>query len=125
MYGPNIEEAFVENVEPGRGDRILNIELHHKRSQAGQRSDSATVSAGRLKVPRRAMKELEIGNRRLLQGKLPEARQHLEKAIALYPRFDQAFNNLGVVLMQSGDPQAGKRAFERRCRSTNISHAPM
>ena len=113
VYGPNIEEAFVENVEPGRGDRILNIELHHKRDRAGQRSDSATVSAGRLKVPRKAMKELEIGNQRLVQGKLLEARQHLEKAIALYPRFDQAFNNLGVVLMQSGDPQAGKRAFEK------------
>ncbi|HUS18912.1 MAG TPA: tetratricopeptide repeat protein [Terriglobales bacterium] len=112
-FGPSIEEIQLDNLVPGQGDKIMSLVLHHKNSQANRHSVSATVSASRLKVPRRANREFEKGNRDLAEGKLSQAQKHFERSIELYPQFDQAYNNLGVVLMRMDRPQDGKAAFEK------------
>jgi len=114
VTGTDIEEATVENLSPGRGDRMVNLTLHHKgQKPAKQEKGSSSVSASRLKIPKRALKELDKGNSELAAGKTTDAKAAFQRAIQAYPQFDQAYNNLGVVLMQSGDIQDGKAAFEK------------
>ena len=113
VFGPDIDEALVEGVDPGRTDRIMNIMLHHKRSTVQPNASTAMVSARRLQVPPKAQKELDHGNNALADGRLKDAQKNFEKAIELYPEFDQAYNNLGVVLMQTGDGKGGEAAFSK------------
>src|SRR5262249_33621352 len=103
VFGPDIDEALVEDVDPGRTDRIMNIMLHHKRSTVQPNAGTAMVSAKRLQVPPKAQKELDKGNEALKNKRLDDARSHYTKAIELYPGFDEAENNLGITLMQEGD----------------------
>jgi len=113
VFGPDIDEALVEGVDPGRTDRIMNIMLHHKRSTVQPNASTAMVSAKRLQIPPKAQKELDHGNDALADGRLKDAQKRFEKAIEIYPEFDQAYNNLGVVLMQTGDSKGGEAAFAK------------
>lgn len=112
VFGPEIEETFEDNVEPGRADRFLNISLRRKGEKPLPKS-KGMVSASGLKIPRNAEKELERGNKALADNKLDVAKEHVNKAIELYPQYDEAYNMLGVVLLKSGDTAEGKKAFEK------------
>lgn len=112
VTGATIEEATVDNFSPSRGDRIVSVTLHRKDRTRSSKSAGA-ISARRLKIPRNAQKELQLGNQALAAGNLAEAQQHFEKAIVAYKDFDLAYNNLGVTLMQKGDRHAGQAAFEK------------
>lgn len=113
ITSPEFEEATAMDLEPGRGDRIVNMSLHRKGDVAAKKKHAGVVAANRLKIPKGAQKELEKANVALAAGRLPEARAGFEKAIAQYASFDQAYNNLGVVLMQLGEREKGKAAFEK------------
>jgi len=114
VFGSNIDEAWADNVQPGLGDRMVTIRIHAKGEKpADTGKGGAMISAATLAVPPKAEREFDKGNQALTDGKLPEARKHFEAAIALYPQYDTAYNNLGVTLMKSGDAVAGKQAFEK------------
>jgi tetratricopeptide (TPR) repeat protein len=112
VYGADIEDTAVDDLQPGRGDRVTTIVLRRKKTQSELKAANTTmVDAKRLHVPAKAQKELDKGNSALAAGDFKDARKGFEKAIELYPEFDQAYNNLGVVLMQTGEPEAGEKAF--------------
>jgi Tfp pilus assembly protein PilF len=113
VTGPSIEEALVDDVEPARGDKLINVALHRKLTKEELKAQKATVSAQRLRVPRKAQKQLDKGDAALKTGKLQVAAAHYSKAVNLYPQFEEAENNLGIVLMQEGKNAEGKKAFER------------
>jgi tetratricopeptide (TPR) repeat protein len=112
VFGSEIEEAFADNVEPGRADRMLNITIR-KKGEKAVKGGKGTVSAAGLKIPGKAEKELEKGTVALADGKLEAARDHFQKAIDAYPKYEVAYNNLGVVLMKQGDTTGGQQAFEK------------
>jgi Tetratricopeptide repeat len=112
VFGPEIEETFQDNVEPGRADKFMNISLRRK-GEKPMPKDKGMVSANGLRIPHKAQKELEKGNKALAENKLDVAKEHINKAIELYPQFDEAYNMLGVVLLKSGDTMDGKKAFEK------------
>ena len=113
VTGADIEESVADDVQPGRGDRLMTIVLHHKGSKQKPKAGKGTIAVNRLRVPKKAQKELEQGDRELAKGHLQRAKASFEKAIEIYPSYDQAYNNLGVALMQTGDRQGGKQAFEK------------
>jgi tetratricopeptide (TPR) repeat protein len=119
VTGPDIEEVQLDNLVPGQGDKIMSVVLRHKGSASARRGADGLVSASRLNIPRKARKELEKGNKDLADGKLPQAQKHFENAVAVYPQFDQAYNNLGVVLMQTGHFAEGKAAFQKAVASND------
>jgi tetratricopeptide (TPR) repeat protein len=73
----------------------------------------AMVSALDLNVPGSAKKEFQKGADAMQQGDNPTALKHLLKAVDIYPQYAMAWNHLGVIFMQSGDPAHGKEAFEK------------
>jgi tetratricopeptide (TPR) repeat protein len=113
VFGSEIEEQWAEGVEPGRGDRMLNMVVRRKGEKPLGKSDKGIISASGLRIPPKADKELEKGNKALADNKLDLAKEHIDKAIELYPQFDQAYNMLGVVLLKTGDAAGGKKAFEK------------
>jgi tetratricopeptide (TPR) repeat protein len=123
VTGSKIQEVSIESVQPAKGDRLLTIVLHPKLSKERQKARDAAVSAARLRVPKKAQKEVEKGNRAWKDEKLDLARKHFEKAIQIYPQFDEAENDLGLVLMQQGERQGAQAAFERAV-AANGKYAP-
>ncbi len=111
ITGTDIEELTAQNLQPGQGDRVVNLTLHRKVER--QQTAGGTISASRLKIPKHARKEWQKGNTALAEGKLAQAREAYGRAVAAYPQYDQAYNNLGVALMRSGETAQGKAAFEK------------
>ncbi len=113
VFGPEIEEAFVERVEPAFGGSMLSVTLRRKGQPAIVKATSSTVAAVRLNVPPKAVKELEKGARALAARSFPEAQRSFEKAIEIYPNYDMAYNNLGVTLIEQGNVQGARQAFAK------------
>jgi tetratricopeptide (TPR) repeat protein len=110
VSGLDIEEENIENVEPAAGDRVLNITIRRKGEKRG---NGGVVAANTLKVPGKAEKELDRGNKALEDKKLPEARDHFQKAIELYPQYDLAYNGLGATLVELHDMDGARSAFQK------------
>ncbi len=114
VFGPEIEEVFVERIEPAFGGSMVAVSLR-RRGQASPSTKIAKtpIAAVRLNIPAKAQKELDKGSQALANSSLDDARRSFEKAIEIYPNYDLAFNNLGVTLMQQGDIEGGRKAFEK------------
>jgi tetratricopeptide (TPR) repeat protein len=112
VSGPTIEESLVDDVQPARGDKLVTVVLHRRLTKEELKAQKTTVSAQRLRVPRKAQKQLDKGDAALKKGNLRVAAAHYTKAVNLYPQFEEAENNLGIVLMQEGKNAEGKNAFE-------------
>lgn len=52
-----------------------------------------------------------LGVARMQQGRLDEARAHLERALEINPRSPQARNNLGQIALREGDWEEAERQF--------------
>ena len=55
-----------------------------------------TVSVNELKLPDKALKELQRSDKALRAGNIRESAEHLEKALAIYPNLPFAHNQLGL-----------------------------
>lgn len=114
------------------GEKFTNADLNntiHVSSQASMNFDiqmqarkvpdfsglgaSAFVSASDLAVPNRARKELDKSNELIRRHELQQAIEKLEKAIAIYPQYALAYNNLGVLYSQLGDRRHENEALQK------------
>ena len=66
-------------------------------------SSRSTVSAAELNVPDKARKEVDKANEAMAELNYKKAMEHLNKAIALAPRYATAFNNLSVLYARMND----------------------
>jgi Tfp pilus assembly protein PilF len=83
----------------------------------GPQGDGAVVTAQSLKVPKQARKLLERAQQEATAGKGARARQHLEKAIAIYPEFAVAWCELGKLQVSGGGLDSARASFERALRA--------
>lgn len=72
---------------------------------------AGTISADDLNIPEKARSQLEKGAKAFSTGKVEDAIQAIRKAIEIFPRYAQAYNNLGVALTSKGDHTAAGQAF--------------
>lgn len=92
--------------------RVPRTEDAEKQVQEA-RTQEALISALDMRVPDKAKKEFERGEKARLEGRLDEAKKRYESAVGVYPEYARAYNSLGVVLTTLDDPEAGIRAWER------------
>lgn len=121
VYGTGIEEAIVENVVPAEGDRMLTVSIRHKGET--RNAGGGVVSANALKIPKKAEKEFNRGDKAFEKKNYPQARDHFQKAIELYPSYDAAFNGLGATLVQMDSIDGARAAFEKSIQ-VNDKFAP-
>src|SRR5580700_4012070 len=61
----------------------------------GAKPGGATVSASDLKVPKKASQEFDKAIKLIAKHQWQKAIEQLNKAVALYPSYGEAYNNLG------------------------------
>ena len=83
---------------------IITIILKEKKGATKSSAGGATVSPGELDpaVPAAAKKEFDRSAAASREGKSAEAIAYLQKAIAIYPRYLKAHNDLGAQLLIQG-----------------------
>lgn len=97
--------VVTETVQVYRGaPTVLNVTLRPLNSVTGNRTGPSTVSVAELseKVPDKARKEFEKATAAGASGRTDEAIEHLRKAIAIFPSFVRARNDLGTYLLSQG-----------------------
>ena len=109
-------EVSTEPVQVFRGaPSIVTLTLKEKASSVKVTSGAKTASVTELSqnIPSGAKKEFDKASRALHDGKTEEALAHLRKAIALYPGFVMAHNDLGAQLLGLGKPDEAAGEFRQ------------
>lgn len=73
----------------------------------------ASLSASDLAAPSRARKEIDKANQLIAKQDLAQAEERLNRAIAIYPTYAVAYNNLGVIYKRLGDHVREREALEK------------
>jgi cytochrome c-type biogenesis protein CcmH/NrfG len=75
--------------------------------------NAATVSATELKIPEKAQKEFDRGVDAFSAGDNKKAEESFNKAIEDYPKYANAYSNLGVLYIKLGRQAKAKEAFTK------------
>ena len=115
-------ETTTQQVEIRRGLPSAVTIYFTEKSGASSKPTTKTVSAGELdpNIPARAKKEFEQGSHAAKEGRADEAIDHLRKAIAFYPRYLMARNDLGAQLLEQ---ERWDEAEEELRRALNVDPA--
>lgn len=98
-------EPSTESVQVYRGTpSVVTPTLKEKASSVKAAGSAGTASVTELaqNIPAGARKEFDKGSKAANEGKAEEAIAHLRKAVALYPEFVMARNDLGAQLLGLG-----------------------
>jgi Tfp pilus assembly protein PilF len=77
------------------------------------------ISANELQVPEKARNLLQKALQQFDGGASDDAIQSLRAAIAIYPQYAQAYNNLGIVLISKDDTKGATDAFNNALKADN------
>ncbi|MFB3815610.1 MAG: tetratricopeptide repeat protein [Terriglobales bacterium] len=114
ITGLDIEDTTTNfDIFPRESMHFERVYLRVKSASAPPTSKDGTVSAVALKVPEKAARELERGNKAAEKKDLEGAKKHYRKAIAIYPHYARAYNNLGLMCMQQKDYACAREGFEK------------
>jgi hypothetical protein len=127
-YHVTVSGAGIENSDSGRFDldshrrQDLDINITHTK-EADHGGDGPMVAAVDLNIPESARKEFDKANQFVAKGNWQKAIERLNKAIAIYPEYAEAYNNLGVVYGRLGNRTRNLEALQKAV-SLNDHFAP-
>jgi tetratricopeptide (TPR) repeat protein len=114
VEGPDIERTKSDIFETGgtNGGPYITERIEVRLTQtAGAKAALAPI------VPEAAQQEFKLGSKEMDKKHWEEAKVHFQKAIAAFPKYAEAFNNLGQVEIQLNE---GKNAVEAFRSATQI-----
>jgi tetratricopeptide (TPR) repeat protein len=119
ISGEGVEEtdSGVFQVDARKSSQSLFVTVKRKgEGETGSVNKSggpATVAAVDLNVPENAKREYEKAAAPLSKGNWNKAKEMILKALAIYPRFAAAYNDLGVVYARLGDRIHEREALQK------------
>lgn len=116
VRGEGIEDADSGQFEvvSRKMSQDLFITVHGTSSNANLAAGPPpSVAAVDLKVPPKARKEFESATKAMDSQDWAKAIQRLKSAIALYPQYAPAYNNMGVAYGRLNDPSQEREALEK------------
>jgi tetratricopeptide (TPR) repeat protein len=122
VSGQNFPETD-EVVSLSRASTELEVNVKRADDSDAAVSAGAVVSAADLAIPHNAQKEFEKSNDQIARQDFNRAMQSLNRAIAIYPAYASAYNNLGVVYARLGDRERERDAL-KKALSINDHFAP-
>jgi hypothetical protein len=72
-----------------------------------------TLDAAPYQAPKDARKAYENGIQAARKGRLDDARQQFEKAVAIYPKYTSAWYQLGLIVQKQGQKESAQTDFTR------------
>jgi Flp pilus assembly protein TadD len=126
-YQVQVSSGDIENasssfeVQPGEMFHHEYVTVKAK-PNANFGAPGGMVSAANLNIPDKAVREYDKGMKEFRDKKWDKASEHFHKALEAYPKYDSAYNNLGVAAMQQGDLNGAREAFAKAVE-TNPSNA--
>lgn len=95
-------EPVVQKVELGRGLMVdLILELREKKTlEASRRGKVVSAAELRQVVPSAAKKQYELGLKFVGKGNFQQAANHFQEALAIYPEYLAARNDLGAQYLK-------------------------
>jgi len=109
VSGPDVETTKSEIFETGGSQGGPYITEHIEVRLTEKADANAPGPAIAPIVPEAARQEFNLGSKEMDKKHWEEAKDHFQKAIAAFPKYAEAFNNLGQVEIQLKD---GKNAVE-------------
>ena len=123
VSGPSIQTTLSEmfEVDARRGTQSVFVKVQPAANgdQNSGKSGGATVSAADLKVPKKASKEFDKATKLIAKQQWQKAIDQLNKALALYPSYAEAYTNLGVVYARLGDSTKEREALQKAIAANN------
>lgn len=120
VSGTDIEDGASESVEvdPLDSVRVVFVRVRRKAEAAGAQSSASSpnvrmTSAAELRAPQNARKAFDQGMTAWQKKDYQQAAEKFEKAVADYPEYDTAYNNLGVMYAHLNQPDKAIAAFKR------------
>jgi VWFA-related protein len=89
-----------------------NREMEERHKQSAKLIAEGTISALDLGAPPKALGEFNKATELLRQRDSKQALEHLQKAVAAYPKFVSAHNDLGLAYLDLNDTDHAKQEFE-------------
>jgi len=106
-------ESFEVDPRQGSQTHYVTVRAVKPDGPKSMGSESGSVSASDLNVPHQARKELEKANEAMARQDWSKAAELLNKAIAIYPQYVGAYNNLGVVYGRMNDAAHQQEALQK------------
>ncbi len=112
VSGPQIEPTETSfQLFPSETSHQERIAVKLKKTTAPAPGGNVATTA--LGIPAKASQEFVKGTQEMSQSNWESAKAHFSAAIQEYPKYDSAYNNLGVVEMQLKNTDAAAQAFSK------------
>jgi len=116
ITGPNIK-PYEGDLEIARNETSHVERIRVRRAEPNGRTNetlpAGTIAALRLTVPASARKAFEQAGEAMRQQHWQESRALFESAIREYPRYDLAYNGLGMVEVELNQMDAARESFSK------------
>ena len=107
MSGFHSGVISLEDLTPGGGSVDVGAIVVHRASKI----KDMTLSAAPYQAPRDARRAYEKGLEAERKGRLADARQYFEKAVEVYPKYADAWFQLGAVLQKVSQNESARAAY--------------
>lgn len=116
VSGPDIETTTGDLIEAGGsiGGPYINENVEVPLTKPASAAGGAAIAPI---VPETAQKEFKLGSKEMDKKHYQEAKDHFQKAIAVFPKYAEAFNSLALAEIELKD---GKGAVESFRNATQI-----
>jgi tetratricopeptide (TPR) repeat protein len=117
VTGQNIEPTLGDrfDVDPRKGTQSAFVRVKPAADANGAKPTGGgpTISASDLRVPEGASKEFDKAAKLIAKQEWQKAIDPLNRAVALYPDYAEAYTNLGVVYARLGDSAKEREALQK------------
>jgi len=113
LQGTAVERIRIEDMDKSRTVYVHATPKSEAPATSTKTNAPPVTSAAELKIPPDARKAFHKGMEAWEHNDYPKAAEQFEKAVTIYPEYDTAHNNLGVMYYQMGQTDKARAAFER------------
>ena len=125
VSGDGIETADsgLFELDNRHGTQFQTISVRRTDEEKSE-SKNATVAVQDINIPKAAHKEFKKASGLIAKQDWKKAIDELNRALAIYPNYVEAYNNLGVVYARIGDRTSERAALEKALK-INDHFAPV
>ena len=113
IQGTATERIRIEDMDKSRTIYVRATPKSEATATTTKTNAPPVTSAAELKIPMDAKKAFHKGMEAWERNDYAKAAEQFEKAVSIYPEYDTAYNNLGVMYYQMGQTEKARAAFER------------